>query len=462
MPSIFTVGCQKLSLADLQALVSALKIDTIQDWRAKPEGRLNPPTLERAFPGKYKFAGDKVWSGDADFTDAALTRLPKLPGVKLLLFHKQVPSACPRHENLAMVLHSRGIEVAHVCGDDVIIAADLQRAIDLDTADPKVDHAYSSTEWRTSVAPANTPQAISTVPANHPEPMKTISDLADRAMLVNLHLYMLGLSRQNEKLNDELSDKHGSDKAMTKVVESLLPKEAMATLSQLRSSIRTEFYRRTLPWQDGGTRILSTGGYMEFMAFMRAAQTQWDPAVQYFVDNWDSYVDDARKKRNGLFNAAQYPTRDAVRKRFDFSYQVMPVPVADDFRAKVSADEAAVIKKQLEESLRATVDASMADIWKRLRSVISNDQGTGIRDRLKAASDSDKTFRDSAVTNITNLLAIVPSLNLTGDPDVARFCAEIQRELTTVDAPTLREDPKVRADVIARADEILNKMSQFL
>ena len=154
-------------------------------------------------------------------------------------------------------------------------------------------------------------------------------------MLVNLHLYMLGLSRQNDGLNDEIAAKHGNDKAMTKVVESLLPKEAMATLSQLRSSIRSEFYRRTLPWQDGGIRILSTGGYMDFTEFMRKAQAQWDPAVQYFVDNWDSYVADAQVKRNGLFRAEQYPTKEQVRKRFDFTYQVMPVPVADDFRAKV-------------------------------------------------------------------------------------------------------------------------------
>ena len=134
--------------------------------------------------------------------------------------------------------------------------------------------------------------------------------------------------------------------------------------------------------------------------------------MQFFVDNWDAYVADARVKRNGLFKPEQYPSKDQVAKRFEFSWQVQPVPVADDFRAKVSADEAAVIKQQLEQSLKATVDASMADIWKRLRGVLTNDQGTGLKDRLIATRDNpDRTFRDSIVTNITNLLAIVPSLN---------------------------------------------------
>ena len=460
MPTIYTVGCQRLKLADLQALVSALKIEALLDWRSTAEGRLNQPTLERAFPGRYKYVGDVC--NETLITDKSLFALSKVQKTTLLLFHKEVPGNCPRHEKLAMPLHTRfAVEVTHVCGDDLVVAADLQRAVDADAADPKIDHPYATTEWRSTPA-AVTPTAPS-APVNHPAPIDTISDLADRAMLVNLHLYMLGMSRQNDALNEEIAAKHGNDKAMTKVVEALLPKEAMATLSQLRSSIRQEFYRRTLPWQDGGIRILSTGGYMDFAEFMRKSQTQWDPAVQFFVDNWDAYVADARVKRNGLFKPEQYPSKDQFAKRFEFSWQVQPVPVADDFRAKVSADEAAVIKQQLEQSLKATVDASMADIWKRLRGVLTNDQGTGLKDRLIATRDNpDRTFRDSIVTNITNLLAIVPSLNLTGDPDVARFCADIQRDLTCFEPATLREDPKVREDVIARADEILSKMSAYL
>jgi hypothetical protein len=454
MPTIYTVGCQRLKLADLQSLVSAIKVDAILDWRSKPEGRLNPPTLERAFPGRYKNVGDKC--NESKITDKALFALSQLQKSTLLLFHKESPGYCTRHEHLAVPMLERfSVDVTHVCGPDLISAKELQRSID-------DDNDYAFTEWAASSAPTAAP-AASTVPVNHPAPIETISDLADRAMLVNLHLYMLGLSRQNESLNNEIADKHGNDKAMTKVVESLLPKEAMATLSQLRSSIRQEFYRRTLPWQDGGTRILSTGGYMDFAEFMRKSKTQWDPAVQYFVDNWDSYVADARVKRNGLFRAEQYPTKEQVAKRFDFTWQVQPVPVADDFRAKVTADEAAVIRQQLEQSLKATVDASMGDIWKRLRGVLTNDQGTGLKDRLIATRDNpDRTFRDSIITNITNLLAIVPSLNLTGDPDVTRFCAEIQRELTTIEPATLREDPKVREDVINRADEILAKMQSFI
>ena len=105
----------------------------------------------------------------------------------------------------------------------------------------------------------------------------------------------------------------------------------------------------------------------------------------------------------------------------------------------------------------------MGDIWKRLRGGLTNDQGTG------SEGSADRHPRQSrpdvprpVITNITNLLAIVPSLNLTGDPDVARFCAEIQRELDNHRTGGIAEDPKAREDVIARADEILSKMSSYL
>jgi hypothetical protein len=273
---------------------------------------------------------------------------------------------------------------------------------------------------------------------------------------------MPGFQRQNKQVAKEVADKYGSDETMGKFVESLIAKEATSRLNQIESSLRQEFYRRTLPWDDNGSRIVSAAGYMDLVTFVRAAQTQWDPAVDYFCDNWDAHVAEAKVKRNGLFDPSQYMTRDQVRRRFEFVWRVSPVPTADDFRASISKEELDVIKKQNADMLQQTLHDSMADVWQRLRHVISNDQGTGLRDRLQAANNADKTFRDTAVTNITDLLAIVPSLNLTGDSDVARFCADIQRELTTIEPATLREDPKAREDVINRADEILSKMSAYL
>lgn len=446
--TIYLVGVQRMKLADMQALASAISAEHIHDWRPKKDGRLNPPTLERAFPGKYKDVAAKVFDATGNITAATLDRLTKLPGVKLLMFHREDPEKCGRHANLAMPLECRGTAVVHVMGDELVRATDLQNAIDTDTTD------IPGTAWRTApVAPA--PVNMPTSPL---APINAINDLSDRAMLVRLSLHMPGFQRQNKKVAKEVADKYGADETMGKFVESLIAKEAMARLNQIESGLRANYYELTLPWDDNGTRICSAAGYMHLVALVRAGQSQWEPAVDAFVADWEAHVGEAKRKRNGLFDPSQYPTKEQVRHRFEFIWRVSPLPKTEDFRVGLSSDEQRVIREQYEDTLKQTLNESMADVWNRLKTVV-----TQMRDRLKDLQEGEsKTVRDSVVTNITELLGVVPALNLTGNPDVTRFCADIQRELTTVEPETLREDPKVREDVIARADEILGKMAAYL
>lgn len=445
MPTIYTVGLQRVKLADVQEMVSALDIEQILDWRSKPDGRLNPPTLERAFPNKYKYVGKSCNEGN--ITDKALEALSKVKKVTLLLFHRELPENCPRHNDLAISMrHRHSIDIGHVWGNEVVNASDLQRAMDAD------DSNVTGRVWKQQQVA--TPQVT---PVKHPAAIKSMNDLGDRAMLVRLSVRMPGFERQNKKVSKEIADKYGADETMGRFVESLIAKEAMARLKQIESSGRQEFYRRTLPWDDNGTRIASSPAYMDLVAFVRALEGQWDPAVEAFCNDWEAHVDEAKRKRNGLFRAEQYMSREEVRKRFEFIWRVSPVATEGDFRCKISEDELRVIREQNAELLRESLAASMADVWHRLKKVVSD-----FRDRMKAATDQDKKFHDTAVTNITELLAIVPSLNLTGNPDVARFCADIQRDLTTTEPQTLREDPKAREDVMNRADEILSKMSAFI
>lgn len=289
--------------------------------------------------------------------------------------------------------------------------------------------------------------------------MSQIQSIADRAMLVRMTIRRFSAAKTDKKVTKEVADNHNADQTMGNYRKNLISKDPLKDIALIESNTRLEYYRVTLPWDQDGSRILTSDAYFKFAEYMRAQQAKWDEAVEVFISNWDSHVADAKVKLNGLFNPADYPDKTRLRRKFAIEWDVRPVPTAADFRVNLGAEEIATVKKQIEASVQATVDNAMQDVWKRLQSVVAK-----MSERLKAYDPQNPgvhSFRDSLVTNISDMLELVPSLNLTGDSNVARFCDDIRAGLI-VSPQTLRDSDATRNDVARRADEILAKMEAFI
>ena len=284
--------------------------------------------------------------------------------------------------------------------------------------------------------------------------------LNDRAMLVSLSIRQWSANKTDKKVTKEVATAHGSDVDMGRYQKSLLAKGALETIKRIAGETRTEFYRRTLPCLDDGARILTSAGYMTTAEYVRKQQSAFDDAVSTFLGSYDQFVAEARTRLNGLFDASDYPSFADLKGKFGFTFGVRPLPDAADFRADIGDEELARVRAELEAEKTAVVDKAMSDVWTRMRDVVAK-----MAERLKAYNPSkpgDAPFRDTLVTNITELLDVLPSLNLTGDPAVDRFTADIRDGLTRYSAEDLRANLFTRQDTARRADEILAKMEQFI
>lgn len=286
--------------------------------------------------------------------------------------------------------------------------------------------------------------------------------LADRAVLVNLSISQWSAAKSDKKVNKEVSDAHGSDESMGNYRKSLIAKDAIRKVTEIGSAIRQEHYRLSLPWRDSGDRILSSVGYFDYAKTLRAKQMEWETAVAAFCDSYPSYVESARAKLNGLFNEADYPNVADIRKKFSFKFEVLPLPVASDFRVNLGDAEVERLRNQVQRDSEAQLARAMRDVWERMSAVVSKMSERLKLYKVKADGSVDNPFRDTLVTNITDLLGIIPALNLTADVNVAQFAAAINDELTRYSPDQLREAEYARTDTAARADEILAKMSAFI
>ena len=107
--------------------------------------------------------------------------------------------------------------------------------------------------------------------------------------------------------------------------------------------------------------------------------------------------------------------------------------------------------------------------WVRMRCPIEEASACAqeeLRDRLSDAirkvavklRDPKAIFRDTLVSNLTEILALVPDLNLADDPQIADLARQAG-DLVEHDAATLRDDPIARANTASRADEICSLFS---
>lgn len=285
--------------------------------------------------------------------------------------------------------------------------------------------------------------------------------LTERAMLVTLNMRRWTARKHDKTVSREVADKHQSDISMGRFNKLLIAKDALQAIDKIHTAAYNKHAFLTLPWTDRGFRILGSGGYFDYANQMRVYQNDWEAAVGVFVSNYDQYVSDARGRLNGLFNALDYPARQHIGSRFGFEFSIQPVPDGDDFRVDLGAAETELIRQQITASVQHNIEEAMQDVWGRLSGVVSH-----MAERLRAYTVTPDgaagTFRNSLVTNITELLAVIPALNITGDATIDQFAADIRRELTAHDPDTLRDNEAVRNDTARRAEEILAKMQSFI
>ena len=130
--------------------------------------------------------------------------------------------------------------------------------------------------------------------------------------------------------------------------------------------------------------------------------------------------------------------------------EVLPIPTGADFRVQMSAEEQARISREIDLSVRESLMRGTEDLWKRLREVVAH-----MVDRL---NEPESRFHGSLVTNVLDLVEILPRLNVSGDADLNRFAEQIKQRLCNHSAQDLKKHDLLRVTTAADAANIVAEM----
>lgn len=242
-------------------------------------------------------------------------------------------------------------------------------------------------------------------------------------------------------------------------------KEALAPIQKVFSKAKKIHYGRTLPWMDGGGRALKSDGYLAYMKFVREIKAELAAALEQVAMNWDKIVEEAKAKRKGLVTGDDYPTVDQFRERYSIEASILPLPMKGDFRVELPAEQVKEVMAQIEFQTQEAMQNAMTEVSNRIKGVA---QRAALRlknykpaEQTEDGKRAESDFRDSLVTNIRELIEVLPTLNITGDKRIDEIEKDL-RALARYEAKQLKEDAGLRRSTAMRAEAIVAKMEAFI
>jgi len=286
-------------------------------------------------------------------------------------------------------------------------------------------------------------------------------DLTRDAMLVSLRISAWSGRLYDREASDHVAAQHDASSSAGRYNKRLLPKAALAALNATMSETRTEHYAQSLPWDDKGSRLLTVANYDRYIEIMDGLRERLVRQRARFIEDFDDYVEQARLDLGKLFRIEDYPSKDQLRDRFSIRYRITPVPDADHFIADLASDDTERVKRDIESHIEEQLHDAVGDLYRRLAEAVER-----VSERLTEDGDGKPlVFRDTMISNIRDLVDVVPRLNIFGDQRLARLCEHVKERIAGVEPDSLRPsgafDPVVRAQVKRDADALMEQFAGY-
>lgn len=286
--------------------------------------------------------------------------------------------------------------------------------------------------------------------------------ITDRAMLAKLSISTWSGRAISSEAGAVVAQHYGSSGAYTRVVKSLVAPAALDAVQGAAQGARKMFYERTTPWADEGRRALLARNFASFDQDISRYRAQFEGARDEFLRNYSSHITAAQASLGALFIQGEYPAGEEIAEKFRFEISYDPITNPNDWRVSLNEETIAKLVSDAEKRQAELITRSQADAVSRAHKAVA-----AMAERLSAFNpDADgaerNVFRDSLVSNVAEMAAVLPALNIAGNPEIDALAEEMAAKLTSVPADVLRTSSNARETVIADAAAIAEKMKGFL
>lgn len=287
--------------------------------------------------------------------------------------------------------------------------------------------------------------------------------LNKKALLVQLSISIWDGKNTDAEAERTVAEKYQVDSKVGKYRKQLIHhgKGLLDDVHRAAGALRAGHYKRTAYWSEG-EQILPTKGFWAYQQWMKTAKPSFEEARKNFLEEyseaWPKFALDQQAFLKNLWNIQDYPIPSAMALKFDVKVDFRPVPDRGDFRVELDEETLEGMRNELQQASDERLAESMKDVWRRLYCTIRK-----VHSKLSIpVGNEGGIFRNSLIENVQEMVDLLPSLNVSGDPHLDTLLNEVKTSIASASPEDLREDGKFREQVATEAEKILEKMRGYV
>lgn len=292
------------------------------------------------------------------------------------------------------------------------------------------------------------------------ESKHTISagEFSSRVITVKLNIHFWEAKVRSKKGRSDVKQANGGKDKNYKVEVLLVDRDEIQPLIDARRELRDFYNKATLPWQDGGIRILRLDNYSAFRARFNELADKLNHEADVFAAKRDVFLQRLKDEIGELADEVVFPSEQQIRSKYG-------VELEEDFVSSPAAARLEGVPEEVAEQIREDVVLSLSRrtqgaVRSLIQSILQITQRIGGVDEV---NDAKGLFRDAFADTLKDLVPHLATLNLTGDPRLEDLIYRIQNNLATLGPDELRTALAIdeAKSIQKEAKTILSELDDF-
>jgi hypothetical protein len=252
----------------------------------------------------------------------------------------------------------------------------------------------------------------------------------------------------------ELAKNHDAEKDALSVGLALLPKAVQKEIRDHVIGIRKAVAKASLPFEDGGYRILKATEYSRLNAEIQKRQSDFQTYIHDEVYmKYDELRFMAQTRLGSLFDEDSFPTLESIMGRYGACLFVQPIENLEDLRIDGIPDaELAKIKEDTLAEYEKNLVAGQMELVQSIRKAV---------EAILEKTDNEGSRYKRALENLSELCDSVPALNILGSDELEKLAKQIKKKIATKDSNTIKENKTVKTAVVKASKSMIDELDKI-
>lgn len=286
-----------------------------------------------------------------------------------------------------------------------------------------------------------------------------MATLREKCVLVRLRVKEFPNKKNDPVLTRKLANLVKADPSALESKKTLLDCPAIKDLAKIKGDTRNNIINRLGSAWEVGERIMANALMDQLEYEYAIAEQSWNDAKDRLRDQAEAAIERARRRLGDAFDPDDYPSVEEIVGRFTMKLTYRLVPDTHDFRIdNLSHDRNEKLRVDIQTDVDDCIKDAMKSVEDRLVDTVSHLGEVCAKYGHDAKGKVIGRFKDSTVEKVTELAKLLPHLNITDDPRIAKAATELKDKLSNITPDKIKNSLGERERIVADTKSILDNL----